>query len=63
MVTSGFFFTMTFCVEVNVPQELVADKVMAYVPGLLKMKDGLTELAVEPFAKLQLPAVPQKPAV
>ena len=59
MVTVGGFFTSTVFVVENVPQALVIDSLIVYVPALLKMKEGLTDVALVELVKLHEELVPQ----
>lgn len=50
-VTFGGFFITTVFVLLTVPQVLVTARRMVYVPGLVKLKTGLTDVEVVPLVK------------
>jgi len=58
--TVGFCFTLTVCCEVVLPQGLLTVSVTVYVPGLVNVKEGVSEFASVPFANDQDELVPQK---
>ena len=49
MEAVGGFLTMSVCVELKVPHELVIVTFILYVPGVTKLKEGLGDVAVVPF--------------
>lgn len=59
-ITVGFCFTFTVCCEVVLPQGLLTVSVTVYVPGLVNVKDGVSEFASVPFANDHDELVPQK---
>lgn len=59
METVGGFLTITVCVEVNVPHELVIVNLIRYVPASTKLKFALADV----WFGIGVILVPQKPAL
>jgi hypothetical protein len=59
MLTLGGALITTVLLAIRLPQPVIVDNLMVYVPGLVKVKTGLTEEAVVLLAKLHPPVVPQ----
>ena len=62
MVAVGAFLTSIVWLDLKVPQALVTFCINVYFPGLVKLMDGLAELSLVPFTKVNAGAVPQKAA-
>ena len=63
IIAVGGFFTLIVLLFLNVPQALVTCCVIIYVPGLVKLKDGFSEILLVPFVKVNAPEVPQNSGV